>query len=461
MDKQSGTIEPRGARLALSYRRGAAFFSVPDDDGDLATAYFLQFLEKLAAVYGATPPFESDMRASVHGNVCRFLQYIGDVAGGSVVLNVAPAKAEPFAAKCREYFSYLAAKCEEQGIDTVSAWQDGIPISPGTDAESVVRAVVQETVDHLFDFYVEGRVNAIPRSGPVQFVSSADDSHKSRSYFYCGEQTAIVETHFDAHLFLNLRNFSLTPTILKTGWWEPWNDILLRSLLKPGMSFVNAGANIGYHTILGAKLVEHFGKVFAFEPSPEAYALLKKAVFFNGFSGRTRLYNAAVVDPAEGPVCYFLAGGEGGGSMVGAAPPPSSGPPPSLREDFRHIDGVSMRTKVLTITLDKAIRDEVDQVDVLMMDIEGSEGAAILGGSALIEASRDLKIIMEWSFTHTLAESRVKLEQAVAFLVAQRFAFYRIVPPSGNVYTQPPDLVFVDPQDLFGLPHCDLFVTRS
>jgi len=316
--------------------------------------------------------------------------------------------------------------------------------------------------------------------GPVTFVASEDDSRKSRSYYYFGNDLALVETHFDIYILVDLQDLSVTPPLLKTGWWEPWIDMLLRSTLTPGMTYVNAGANVGYHTLLGGKLVEHYGKVFSFEVNPHAYAMLRKSVFYNGFASRTVLFPAAVYDQSgEMAMGYFRDMLGGGGldhtrdailRLAGPQAPKPSGAvetfPTSpafhpLREQYRQKPSDFVEMMVPTVTLDETVGVEADTIDFLHMDIEGSEGHALLGGRRLIERSPDLQMIVEWSYLEVGTDAqREKFRESIAMLVAQRFKFYAISPPDGNAYTTPPNLKRCEPADLFELPHCDLFLTR-
>ena len=441
-------VESRKVALVLERRDAACFFAAPGSDGDKSFAYFIRFLETLSNECRAEPRFATDRDASSHGNLCRFLAYVGDVAKGAVALPGAHESCEPFRSKCSEYFAYLDAKRTELGVNPIGAWPNGLRFAaPDAEREKVLIAVVQETVEHLFDFYIERRVSPQPSVAPVLFIESADNSRKSRSYFYAGNETAIVETHYDCHLYVNLRNLAITPTILKTGWWEPWNDILLRSLLAPGMSFANAGANIGYHTVLGAKLVEHQGRVFAFEPNPATFALLEKGVAFNGFAERTTLYHAAVTDAAGAGSLYFVPGRRGGGGLRAQLENPAD---PKF----------ASATKVASVTLNSTVGAALDTLDFLFMDIDGGEGAAILGGRDLIRRSRELRLILEWSASAVQPEIWRQYEAAAQFLNDEKFRFYRIMPPNGNVYATPPLLRRVEAQDLPHLPHCDLFLTR-
>ena len=65
--------------------------------------------------------------------------------------------------------------------------------------------------------------------------------------------------------------------------------------IKKGDIVVDVGASIGYFTLIFARAVGPEGKVFAFEPKPERFELLKKNVEINGYHNVT-LENMAVMD---------------------------------------------------------------------------------------------------------------------------------------------------------------------
>ena len=60
------------------------------------------------------------------------------------------------------------------------------------------------------------------------------------------------------------------------GYYEKGETELFKSIVKEGMTVVDIGANIGYYTLIAAKLVGEKGKVFSFEPGPDNYGLLLK-----------------------------------------------------------------------------------------------------------------------------------------------------------------------------------------
>ncbi len=68
---------------------------------------------------------------------------------------------------------------------------------------------------------------------------------------------------------------------------------LFNQLVRPGMTVVDVGANIGYHVLLFEKLIGPQGKLVAIEPSPENLPELRANLSANDFRN-VRLEEAAV-----------------------------------------------------------------------------------------------------------------------------------------------------------------------
>jgi FkbM family methyltransferase len=73
-------------------------------------------------------------------------------------------------------------------------------------------------------------------------------------------------------------------TVWASGKMEPSVQRTLRAIIRPGDVFFDVGANVGFFTILGARLVGESGSVVAFEPEPENVAALRDNVGLNAFS---------------------------------------------------------------------------------------------------------------------------------------------------------------------------------
>ena len=56
--------------------------------------------------------------------------------------------------------------------------------------------------------------------------------------------------------------------------WEPWIIDALKKLLKQGDIVVEAGANIGAHSLIIGKIVGPSGKLYCFEPTNYAFQKL-------------------------------------------------------------------------------------------------------------------------------------------------------------------------------------------
>lgn len=132
---------------------------------------------------------------------------------------------------------------------------------------------------------------------------------------------------------------------------------LFKRAIRPGMTVVDVGAHLGHFTLPAAARAGARGRVFAFEPNPETVALLRANVAANGFADRVAVVPAGVGDGC-GRRRLFL--GETGTTS-------------SLFDQ-----GSNRCADVDSTTLDDALPADA-RVDVLKIDIEGGEVAALRG----------------------------------------------------------------------------------
>jgi len=95
------------------------------------------------------------------------------------------------------------------------------------------------------------------------------------------------------------------------GAFEPEVQDALRRYLRPGMTFYDLGANIGFFSLLAARLVGEQGRVIAFEADPEIAARLREHIHRNAFRCLTVIEKAVWskaskvlferIDPATSP----------------------------------------------------------------------------------------------------------------------------------------------------------------
>lgn len=146
------------------------------------------------------------------------------------------------------------------------------------------------------------------------------------------------------------------------GTYElPVQKALARTL-RPGATFFDVGASAGFFTVLGARLVGERGKVVAIEPFPANAAVVREQFALNGFDARAVVEEVALTD-VEGEA-RFLVPEHGSGKLL-------------------PVDTQATTIATKTTTLDALCRRH-GQPDVVKMDVEGAEGAALRGGSELL-----------------------------------------------------------------------------
>ena len=138
---------------------------------------------------------------------------------------------------------------------------------------------------------------------------------------------------------------------------EPEVIATLQRYLTKGSVFVDAGANIGFFTVFGSKLVGSTGTVVAAEMMSDTAAILRRHVEENGCLNVT-IIEAAVSDTAGCEAKAHVIDGKFGMASI--------------------VSGSGRTVIVRTSTLDEILRD-IPRVDLLKMDLEGAELLAIHG----------------------------------------------------------------------------------
>jgi FkbM family methyltransferase len=165
----------------------------------------------------------------------------------------------------------------------------------------------------------------------------------------------------------------LTPTVIEKGAWAPDTISLMRRVLRPGMTFVDAGANVGYHSVLASKLVGPRGRVVCIEVDPANIAILRANLWKHGCTNAEVLPVAAWSEQTE----LELRGAPEGG----AASTVSSG------------DGSGECRIVPAFRLDELI---AGRVHYLKVDCEGTDHVVISGAARLFDANPEMIATVEF-----------------------------------------------------------------
>jgi FkbM family methyltransferase len=160
------------------------------------------------------------------------------------------------------------------------------------------------------------------------------------------------------------------------GCYEPHVQRSLRALLQPGDGFVDVGAHVGYHSVLGSALVGPQGRVFAFEADPKNFARLADHLRPFGWAAAM---NKAVWSNS-GSVTFersSQAGESGWGTLTAVR----------TLEKGDHIS-------VDTVSLDDWSRENsIPNISMMKVDAEGSEVSIIRGAQVFLRRNRPVVII--------------------------------------------------------------------
>ena len=165
-----------------------------------------------------------------------------------------------------------------------------------------------------------------------------------------------------------------------TGRYEPQETALARGILRPGMCFLDVGANWGYFTLLAAHLVGKGGRVISLEPDPRLFSILLDNLTRNELDQAIALPHAA----ADSQGVLLLAGYRESGGNFGVSRVIANQP----FEDACF--------QVLSDSLDSVLDEQgIDSVDLMKMDIEGAEALAVKGMSKSLAKKKIKHLLLE------------------------------------------------------------------
>lgn len=160
--------------------------------------------------------------------------------------------------------------------------------------------------------------------------------------------------------FIVIQNDLIGNFITQYGFWENHLCHIYNNLIKETDIVVDAGANIGFHTVQFAKKAK---KVYSFEPQKLIFNLLSTNILFNNVSPNVNNYRLGLGDK----------------KLTLNMTPLIDSIQPGGMENFGGL-GLSTENKD-TEEVDVVVFDDLglDAIDVVKMDIQGSELYALKG----------------------------------------------------------------------------------
>ncbi|MCY3778909.1 MAG: FkbM family methyltransferase [Chloroflexi bacterium] len=173
---------------------------------------------------------------------------------------------------------------------------------------------------------------------------------------------------------------------------------LLERMVRPGSVALDVGAHVGYYSRLLAERAGADGRVIAFEPHPRTFDVLRRNV--GRLPNVTALRLAAAESEGHAELYDYLMMSASGSLHYdeGLAHQQRARMGAGDLSPRREAGFEMERYGVRTVAIDDCLAElGAGRVDLVKMDIEGAELAALRGMRRTIEASPGLALVMEYN----------------------------------------------------------------
>jgi len=190
----------------------------------------------------------------------------------------------------------------------------------------------------------------------------------------------------------------LESSIYYFGTYEPGTLHVMQKCLKEGDVFFDIGSNIGIMSLFASQLVGKQGKIFAFEPDPDTFAILQDNLNLNE-NDRVQPQNLALGD-SNGTASLFqnISVNRGASSLI------------SSQEN----------SNIVTVNTERPddfiLRNELGNIKLLKIDVEGWEFEVLKGAKQLLSKEDGPIVIFECS--DNVSVPRGKIYQTYQYILS-------------------------------------------
>ena len=179
---------------------------------------------------------------------------------------------------------------------------------------------------------------------------------------------------------------------------------IVKNEIRPGDVVIDVGANIGYYTLIFAKLVGNMGKVIAFEPEPKNFEILKKNISINKLTNV--ILEQKIVSNTNKKTKLFLANS----GIVGHHTNPTKN-----STNFIEVDSITLDDYLVKNNMSK-------KINFLKIDVEGAE-IKVLEGAKTILRNDKIKIFTEFNRL-AIEKLGMKPKTFLSLLTENNFKFF-------------------------------------
>lgn len=206
-----------------------------------------------------------------------------------------------------------------------------------------------------------------------------------------------------------VHNCVVDAEIKEYGCWEKEMGNVFKKYIQKGDTVLDIGANIGYHSLYCAALLNNTGKVYSFEPIPRLAKQLESSVKINNFSN-IQICNFGLAESDQDKKVLYLRDENIGGSSL-------------FRYENIELVKVMGTTEVALKKLDNFLPHE--KVSLIKIDVEGYEYEALRGAHELLSKCHPY-ILMEYSPIFYTQENDHKALDLVVYLEEIGYSFFSL-----------------------------------
>lgn len=169
---------------------------------------------------------------------------------------------------------------------------------------------------NLLSILIKRSIEIFKKAGFSGFIRAIQKYYQEypplRYHFYywikskLSHSKIIIKEVQGSKMYLDLNDYGLSKHLYFYSIREPECTRIMKQYIKKGMIIVDLGANIGYYALLEAAIMKDKGKIYAIEPFPPNYNLLKKNIELNSYENIIESYNIAISNKSGKDKMYML-----------------------------------------------------------------------------------------------------------------------------------------------------------
>ncbi len=177
----------------------------------------------------------------------------------------------------------------------------------------------------------------------------------------------------------------------------------VKKIIKKNDIVLDIGANIGYYTLIFAKLVGNSGKVFSFEPESKNFKILKKNVEINGYNNV--ILEQKIVSNTNGISTLYIS--EKAGSH-------------RIYKSDNFVESLEIKS----ISMDSYIeKNNLKKINFIKIDVEGAELNVLQGIQKILDSNKHIILFTEFS-PNQIKSCGLEPTDMINFLTNNKFKIY-------------------------------------